>query len=371
MSQVDLLSPDSTTASLLTPPGRGAVAVVQVRGPGALAAVRHLFIPTQIAAFATPVVDRIYFGHWRETTGEEVVVAVRSLHHPITIEIHGHGGLAAPQAILDDLCSVGCELVAWWQAVQSQSEDAISAAAHIALADAPTARTAGILLDQYRGALAAAFAEIDQLFADGNPELAQQKSQRLAELVPVGQHLTTPWKVVLAGKPNVGKSSLMNRLLGYERSIVFDQPGTTRDVLEATTSFDGWPVRLIDCAGLGDSTDAIEREGVSRARKTLATAELVLVVIDAREPLAEDAFQLLSLPAPTILVVNKIDLITGEPAAIGPLPPNTRRIETSATTGQGLKDLVAQIIATLVPHPPQPGDAVPFTAEHFSRLPSH
>jgi tRNA modification GTPase len=359
---------DSTTAVLLTPPGRGAVAVVQVQGPQALVAVRQLFIPAQGAAFANPTVDRIYFGHWREPTGEEVVVATRSMHDPVVIEIHGHGGLAAPQAILDDLRSAGCEIGTWQQAVQRQSQDAILAAAHIALADAPTARTAGILLDQYRGTLAAAFAEIEQPVASGTPELTQQKLQRLADLIPVGQHLTTPWKVVLAGKPNVGKSSLMNRLVGYERSIVFDQPGTTRDVLEATTSFDGWPVRLIDCAGLGDSTDAIEREGVSRARQALATAELVLVVIDAREPLTEVELGMLSLPAPTILVANKIDLVAGASATLAPPPSNKRCVETSATTGQGLEDLVAQIVATLVPQSPQPGEAVPFAVEHFEYL---
>jgi tRNA modification GTPase len=200
---------------------------------------------------------------------------------------------------------------------------------------------------------------------------AKQKLQRLAELIPIGQHLTTPWKVVLAGKPNVGKSSLMNRLLGYERSIVFDQPGTTRDVLEATTSFDGWPVRLIDCAGLGDSTDAIEREGVSRARQALATAELVLVVTDAREPLTDEELHLLSLSAPTILVANKIDLLAGTSATLARLPSDTHRVETCATTGQGLEDLVAKIVATLVPHSPRPGESVPFTAEHFHRLRAH
>jgi tRNA modification GTPase len=317
-----------------------------------------------------PQGNRIYFGHWREINGEEVVVVFRALEgQGATIEIHGHGGLAAPQAILDDLGSLGCTVVPWQQVVQSESPDDIAAAARLALAEAATTRTAAILLDQYRGALSQAFADIDQLLAQHNvtaTALARQKLARLRELVPLGGHLTSPWKVVLAGKPNVGKSSLMNCLVGYERSIVFNQPGTTRDVLSASTSLDGWPVRLIDCAGLGESADPIEREGVLRARRELATADLVLLVTDAREPLSSEIQAMLAGRPDSILVANKIDLLAGVQPP--PAPAGTLWVGTSAITGQGIDSLMANIVSQLVPHPPTPGEAVPFTAEHFQRL---
>src|SRR6185503_7750192 len=105
---------------------------------------------------------------------------------------------------------------------------------------------------------------------------------RLLALAEVGLHLTTPWRVVFAGPPNVGKSSLVNALLGYPRAIVYDQPGTTRDVLTASTAFDGWPFELRDTAGLRDgiSLDSVEVEGVARARAQIATADLVVFVHD-------------------------------------------------------------------------------------------
>jgi tRNA modification GTPase len=92
-----------------------------------------------------------------------------------------------------------------------------------------------------------------------------------------GRHLTQPWQVVLTGVPNVGKSSLINRLLGYSRSIVYAEPGTTRDVVTAATAFDGWPVELSDTAGLRDAAGEIEAAGVERARRHLATADLAIV----------------------------------------------------------------------------------------------
>jgi tRNA modification GTPase len=186
----------------------------------------------------------------------------------------------------------------------------------------------------------------------------------LLDLWPVGQHLTKPFRVVLAGPPNVGKSTLINALVGYERSIVFDQPGTTRDVVSALTAFDGWLVELSDTAGLRDSSDAVEAAGVERARAQLDTADLVLWVRECT-PTA-------SLPPPrqppslakrALLVYNKSDLAdTRAP------PLADAELFVSALHGRGLEALQRAIVARLVPHPPQLGEAVPFRQEHHEAI---
>ncbi|MCA9225633.1 MAG: 50S ribosome-binding GTPase, partial [Planctomycetales bacterium] len=188
----------------------------------------------------------------------------------------------------------------------------------------------------------------------------------------IGRHLTSPWKVVLAGFPNVGKSLLMNRLLGYERSIVFDQAGTTRDVLSGRTAFDGWPVELLDTAGLRISDDSIELAGVERARRQLMAADLIVLVADARDPMTEArlrdelGLEPLSLRQPFLFVANKSDLLAGTP----PVPNSVADdvLLVSALTGEGVSQLMAAIVRRLVPVQLAAGDALPFTPAQGHQL---
>ena len=108
----------------------------------------------------------------------------------------------------------------------------------------------------------------------------------LARYAPLGRRLTAPWRVVVAGPPNVGKSSLVNALAGYQRSIVAPTPGTTRDVVTTRLAIDGWPVELADTAGVREATDALETQGVRLAREATAAADLCLWVLDASARLA-------------------------------------------------------------------------------------
>ena len=177
----------------------------------------------------------------------------------------------------------------------------------------------------------------------------------------LGRHLVEPWRVVLAGRPNVGKSSLINALVGYGRAIVHHTPGTTRDVVTAVTAIDGWPVELSDTAGLGQSDHPLERAGVERAEAALATADLVVLVFDAAQ-CRSDADRALRERLPSSVVVwNKCDL----PPARGERPPG---LAVSALRGDGIAELVRRIADRLVPHPPPPGSAVPFPPDQIAYL---
>lgn len=341
----------SIRAAMLTPPGRGAVATIAVWGEDAAKCVEPWFHAASGKSLGAEPVQRIVFGRWGGPTGEEVVV-VRTDH--TTVEIHGHGGVAAPTAILRDLQTSGVAIVSGRGFLATQISDSLQLAAAEKLTQAPTLRTAGILLDQYHGALRRELEEIERLRAAGDQVAAQERRDRVLAGAEIGTHLTKPWRVVIAGPPNVGKSSLINALLGYERAIVFDQPGTTRDVVAALTSFDGWPIELADTAGLRTSDDPLETAGIALAEQELTQADLVVLVFDITRPWTDADARLCEQYPLAIRVLNKCDQNTQ-------LPINERGLPTSAVTGAGLPELMNVIVARLVPHPPQPGDAVPFT----------
>ncbi|MBL8826651.1 MAG: 50S ribosome-binding GTPase [Planctomycetaceae bacterium] len=338
-------------AAMLTPPGRGAVATIVVWGDDAVASVERWFHPASGKSLGQEPVRRIVFGRWGSPPGEQVVV-VRT--DDTTVEIHGHGGVAAPMAILSDLRAIGIEIVSGHEFQATRISDPIQRAAAEQLAQAPTLRTARILLDQYHGALRRELDEIERLRASGDLQAARERCERLLARAEIGAHLTKPWRVVIAGPPNVGKSSLINALLGYERAIVFNQPGTTRDVVAALTSFDGWPIELADTAGLRTSDDPLESAGIALAEQELSQADLIVLVLDITQNRTEADARLCEQYPDALRVFSKCDQVTQQPAL-------EQGLATSAVTGSGLPELMHAIVARLVPHPPQPGDAVPFT----------
>ncbi len=136
-------------------------------------------------------------------------------------------------------------------------------------------------------------AEIRRLITAADWPAAREAVCQVLARWPIGSHLVEPWRVVLAGPPNVGKSSLVNALVGYQRAIVYDAPGTTRDMVTAITALEGWPVELCDTAGLRSSREAIEAEGVRLARQAAAAADALVLVFSAQEPWQADRQQLL------------------------------------------------------------------------------
>ncbi|MFK7820700.1 MAG: GTPase, partial [Planctomycetaceae bacterium] len=154
-------------------------------------------------------------------------------------------------------------------------------------------------------------------------------------------------QVAIVGEPNVGKSTLLNSLLGFDRSIVFDEPGTTRDIVSARTVFEGWSVMLSDTAGIRESDDAIEATGVSAARTRAEAADLRLHVLD----LSSDTKSELEFAGRTLLIGNKSDVATEFPENV--------EFQVAATTGAGLNELIHGVVGKLVPRGPDAHQCVP------------
>jgi tRNA modification GTPase len=346
--------PAPLEVALLTPPGRGALAVVGVAGGRACDLADRLFQPRRGPPLASRPDRSIAVGVWRAfagSAGEELVVVRQAADR---LEIHCHGGAAAAEAILASLESEGAVRRSWPDWLATAGTDAIVTEARQALAVAAGPRAARILGRQLAGTLTAELTRLGRLpAAERGPAVA-----RLLRAARIGLRLAAPWRVVVAGPVNAGKSSLVNALAGHARSIVSPQAGTTRDLVTTRLVLEGWEVELIDTAG--GRTDLAgasptERAGITRAAEAAAEADLVLRVVAAGSPLPE--------PGPReIVVITKADLVPDQPSPAA-------AVVTSALTGQGIAALEQQIIAALVPEDQDdPGlldGPVPFTPRQF------
>ncbi len=330
-----------TVVARLTPAGQGAIATVGVQGPAAVAAVGRLFRPHGSTAWGHVPIGRVWVGIWPSLSrgaelpspavGEELVVCRTA---PERVEIHCHGGRAAVSAIVQSLCDLGCCEVDWLDIPEPPGETSLQRSARTALAAAHTGRVAAVLLDQYQGALQRALAQIAEWLERGAAAAASESLDRLLQHRQLGQHLVSGWQVTLAGPPNVGKSSLINALMGFPRAVVVDQPGTTRDVVTARTALDGWPVELADTAGLRATLEPLEAAGIQRAQARLQGSDVMVLVFDATCRVDDSAQRLLRQYPQALVVVNKCDLV-----------PQPERISddallTSARTGAGVQDLI-------------------------------
>jgi len=385
---------DQTRCAVLTGTGRSAIAVIGLRGRRAAEIVEQCFHPAATRSLAA---GQVRYGQW--TGGNDSATAAESVViTPLTegrFEIHCHGGRAAIDRIVGDLRSAGAIEVEGFQ--WQPDENRLIHEAHEALSGCLTARTAAVALDQLRGAMADWVQRwIKVLVApqrvSGRPSSAEaatswpadqdlddfldqlrDEANAILSYAPIGLHLTQPYRVVLTGPPNVGKSTLMNQIVGYDRSITHDEPGTTRDVLHADTVIDGLPIRLSDTAGMRESDEFVERAGIDRAAAAAEMAELLLAVgsPDSTTPLASLGRVPVTAelsdrerdPAPPVLkVFNKADL----------LPPNqpapASALLTNALNGDGIPVLLHTIADRLAPQWPPPGQPVPITRRQVTLL---
>lgn len=354
----------STTVTRLTPRGRGAIATVVVRGTAAANMVERCFQPAGDTPFSQSPCRRIVFGFWKSSdwATEELIV---SRVEDSLVEVHCHGGEAAVRAIIQSLVQQGAQEIEPYEFLLQTEKCRWETEAAMALETATTLRTAEHLLSQYHGALARKVSDIQRAIALREYGHAWKQLSALLEWSSFGLHLTTPYRVVLAGYPNVGKSSLMNALVGYNRSIVFETPGTTRDLVTAQTACEGWPVTLIDAAGLRASHDPIEVAGVQLAIAAIEQADLVLLVADAAQPWPVEYDRWLSEWQNSMAVLNKCDL-SDQSAIIFP----KSLLCVSARTGAGLAELLHAIAQRLVPRVPEVVQGIPFHPRHVQLLAS-
>lgn len=372
---------NDTIAAIATPLGEGGLAVIRLSGPQALAMADRCFVPhgkSSLKPSAAPT-HTIHYGHVEKgcRVVDEVLVAVmrapRTFTREDVVEITCHGGLLPAKLVLDAVLEAGARLAQPGEFTRraflngrldlAQAEavaDLIHARTELALT-AANEQLAGKLsqrINQLRDDLVKTLAHVEahidfpdeDIAPDTKAQLLKRLEQGIAfmdELLRTaneGQILRRGIRVAIIGRPNAGKSSLLNQLLGHERAIVSPVPGTTRDTIEETANIRGLPVVFIDTAGLREAGDLVEAEGIRRSHESLARAELILHVLDASEPLTtEDERHLADFATKKrLLVGNKTDLPRKLeiPACADSLVP------VSCVTGAGiesLKDAIKQV----------------------------
>ncbi|GIX45809.1 MAG: tRNA modification GTPase MnmE [Candidatus Tectimicrobiota bacterium] len=372
-----------TIAAIATPAGIGGIGVVRLSGPQTLAIVQQAFVRPNGRPLARLESHRVYYGYVVDVAGERVDEALlcvmrrpRSYTREDVAEISCHGGLVTTQRVLDAVLARGARVAEPGEftkrAFLNGRLDLTQAEAVADLIHARTVASHRAALRQLAGELSrrvralrepllqvSVYLEASIDFPEEDLELLAEGAlaERLAEVAAQLRRLLATYArgralhegvtAAIVGRPNVGKSSLLNALLGRERAIVSPQPGTTRDTIEATLALEGLLVRLVDTAGLRATTEAIEQEGVRRARAALEEAELVLLVLDTSQALSDDDRRLLAETAgkPRLLVCNKCDLPPQwAPQALAALAPEAPVLAVSARTGEGLPALERALV---------------------------
>src|ERR1700722_16640725 len=366
---------DDTIAAIATPLGEGGLAVVRITGAEAFTVANKIFSPVGKSSLKPSAANShtIHFGKIVRDRKiiDEVLLAIlrapRTFTREDTVEISCHGGILPAKLVLDTILENGARLAEPGEFTRraflngridlAQAEavaDLIHSRTELALAAAneqlagKLSQRINELRDDLMKTLAHVEAHIDFPDEDISPDTKAQLLKRLEngiafmdELMRTaneGQILRRGIRAAIVGRPNAGKSSLLNQLLGHDRAIVSAIPGTTRDTIEETANIRGLPVVFVDTAGLRQAGAGNEAEGVRRGRESLARAEFILQVLDGSEPLtpADEHFLAEFAAKKSILVRNKIDLPS---KLVLPREIQAPLVEVCCVTGKGIETL--------------------------------
>jgi tRNA modification GTPase len=371
---------EETIAAIATPLGEGGLAVIRLSGSEALAVADGCFVsPRGAARPSAAATHTVHYGRimHRGRVVDEVLLTVmrapRTFTREDVVEISCHGGMVAAKAVLDAVLAQGARLADPGEFTKraflngrldlAQAEavaDVIHARTELALVVAneqlagKLSRRIGELRDGLMATLAHVEAHIDFPEEDIAPDTREALLGRLEQglgfmdellrRADEGRILRRGIRAAIVGRPNVGKSSLLNQLLGQERAIVSPIPGTTRDTIEETANVRGLPVVFIDTAGLREAGDVIEQEGIRRSHESVARAELILHVLDGSEPMTDEDRRYLGEFAgkKRIVIRNKMD----QPQRLE-MPDGVHAVAVCALSGDGveaLKDAIQRLV---------------------------
>ncbi|WP_242363837.1 tRNA uridine-5-carboxymethylaminomethyl(34) synthesis GTPase MnmE [Limosilactobacillus antri] len=375
-------SENDTIAAISTPVGEGGISIIRISGPDAVAVAKQLYRGSKdLARVASHTIN---YGHIVDpetgTEVDEVMVSVMRAPHTYTcedvIEINCHGGLLATNRILQLVLSYGARMAEPGEftkrAFLNGRIDLSQSEAVMDLIRAKTDKSMKVALNQLDGdlsrlirrlrkdildVLAQVEVNIDYPEYDAVEEMTtkmlkekavdiRQRIQALLKTAKQGKVLREGLATAIIGRPNVGKSSLLNTLLHEDKAIVTDVAGTTRDVIEEYVNVDGVPLKLIDTAGIRDTDDTVEKIGVERSKKALDAADLILLLIDSSAPLTAEDRELLTVTQgkQRIVILNKTDLPRQvDLAELKQLTAGDTVIETSIVNHEGMDQLGQRI----------------------------
>ncbi len=385
----------STIAAISTPLGEGGIGIVRLSGPDAFDIVKKIFYPAHKPRGTYPKNRYLYFGYLKNSAGEtldEVLVSFMKKPHTFTredvVEINGHGGAISLRMILKEVLLAGARVAEPGEftkrAFLNGRIDLSQAESMLKLIRARSEKAVKIATANMKGVLSNKIAELREKalwilahleaeldFPEEIPGQAEQ-SARLSELIGLEEGLERLLQgaergimyqegvaTAIIGRANVGKSSLLNALLGQQRAIVHEVAGTTRDLLEGLLVLGGFTIKLIDTAGIQGTADPVEKIGVERSRAAAEQARLLLVVFDGSAPMTEQDEIIIDLKKPgqkAIYIVNKIDIGTQEEyKQLESRFPDIPLVYISALKSLGLEELETAIVDQLEKSPAAEG----------------
>jgi len=374
---------EDTICAISTPLGEGGIGIVRISGPDAANIAARLFKPVRKNSSFVKEGRKLIFGHIID--GEEVLDEVLLSYHPRPytytrediVEINCHGGIIPLKRILQLAIEKGARVAEPGEftkrAFLNGRIDLTQAEAVMDLIVSRTERSAAAAVRQMAGGLKQKIesmrkkvleilVEMEALFdypeedidieLESIPPRMRKIKEALQHLIAAGERgriIREGVNIVIAGRPNAGKSSLLNHLLGKKRAIVSDIPGTTRDVLEEDINIAGVPIRLVDTAGIRETGNIIEMEGVKLAREKAEQADLILHIVDGSIPLSNEDKAMAQLKQKGLTIINKADLpVVVSEDEVKALLPQRQEVTVSLKTGKNLDLMESKLESILL-----------------------